>query len=68
MARSGRLHRVGDTLSRPGFQTLELGLDVDVIESGLELNDAMNELIKNLQKKRLASRPSDSYGRPGVFD
>jgi hypothetical protein len=61
-------HREGDTLSRSGFQTLELGLDIDVIESGLELNDAMNELIENLQKRRLAIRPADIYGRPGVFE
>jgi len=33
-------------LSRPGFHELKLRLDVDVVESGLELNDALNSFIE----------------------
>jgi 2-phospho-L-lactate/phosphoenolpyruvate guanylyltransferase len=38
-------------LSRPGFDEHKLGFDVDVIESSLELNDALNELIEDWQAK-----------------
>jgi 2-phospho-L-lactate guanylyltransferase len=36
-------------LSRPGFHELNLGSDVDVVESGLELNDALNSFIERWQ-------------------
>ncbi|MGD0951826.1 MAG: 2-phospho-L-lactate guanylyltransferase [Methanotrichaceae archaeon] len=36
-------------LSRPGFHELKLGTDVDVVESGLELNDALNSFIERWQ-------------------
>jgi 2-phospho-L-lactate guanylyltransferase len=36
-------------LSRPGFHKLNLHLDVDVVESGLELNDALNSFIERWQ-------------------
>ena len=36
-------------LSRPGFHELNLRLNVDVVESGLELNDALNSFIEKWQ-------------------
>ncbi len=36
-------------LSRPGFHELKLRLNVDVVESGLELNDALNSFIERWQ-------------------
>ena len=38
-------------LSRPGFKELDLGLNVNVVESGLELNNALNALIEDRQAK-----------------
>jgi 2-phospho-L-lactate guanylyltransferase len=36
-------------LSRPGFDKLDLCPDLDVVESGLELNDALNSFIEKWQ-------------------
>ena len=33
-------------LSRPGLDSAEIGIDVDILESELELNDALNSLIE----------------------
>jgi 2-phospho-L-lactate guanylyltransferase len=38
-------------LYRPGLDSLDLDLDVDVVESSLELNDALNTLIEDFQRK-----------------
>lgn len=38
-------------LSKPGFNKLDLSLNADVLESYLELNDALNALIENWQAK-----------------
>jgi 2-phospho-L-lactate/phosphoenolpyruvate guanylyltransferase len=39
-------------LSRPGFDKLNLGSDVNVVESSLELNDALNSFIERWQGMR----------------
>lgn len=38
-------------LSRPGFSKLDLGLDANVVESSLDLNDALNTVIEDWQEK-----------------
>lgn len=37
-------------LSRPGFHEMNLPVDVDFVESGLDLNDALNSFIERWQR------------------
>ena len=55
-------------LSRPGLNIVDVGWDVEIQESDLELNDALNAFIEERGRPRMAVGYSDRHGRSGSFD
>ena len=55
-------------LSRPGLDVLDIGYDVEIQESELDLNDAINALIECEARQGWPSDILICHGRSGSFE